>query len=473
MTAPASILVVDDDAPAARLLAEVLTREGYQVTTALSVAEAVAALDGGARFDAALTDLRMPGASGFDLVRELKARDPEAIVLVLTAFGSAQAAGEAIAGGAYDFVSKPVDLNALRLALGRALERRRLEIENRALKVRASFADADPIGGRVVGNSPQMIDIMKQAARVAPTQATVLLTGETGTGKERVARMIHGYSTRAGKTFVAINCGALAEGLLESELFGHVKGAFTGAVTARSGMFREADGGTLFLDEIGDISPALQVRLLRAIQEREIVPVGAETAVPVDVRLIASTRRDLSAMVRAGSFREDLYYRLHVVTLTLPPLRERRQDLPALVEHFLLGQAARLGRGPIGIEPAAQAALLAYDWPGNVRELENVIERAVVLARHDVLSVDDLPEEIRRGPTSPSVPSGGAQASASPPANAATMLPLDEVDRLHVLRVLEAVNGNREEAARILGISRRTLTRMAQRWTLPESRTRG
>jgi two-component system response regulator HydG len=470
MTAPASILVVDDDAPAARLLAEVLTREGYQVTTALSVAEAVAALDGGARFDAALTDLRMPGASGFDLVRELKARDPEAIVLVLTAFGTAQAAGEAIAGGAYDFVSKPVDLNALRLALGRALERRRLEIENRALKVRAK--DADPVGGRVVGNSPQMIDIMKQAARVAPTQATVLLTGETGTGKERVARMIHGYSTRTGKTFVAINCGALAEGLLESELFGHVKGAFTGAVTARSGMFREADGGTLFLDEIGDISPALQVRLLRAIQEREIVPVGAETAVPVDVRLIASTRRDLSAMVRAGSFREDLYYRLHVVTLMLPPLRERRQDLPALVEHFLLGQAARLGRGPIGIEPAAQAALLAYDWPGNVRELENVIERAVVLARHDVLSADDLPEEIRRGPTNLSVPSSGA-GQPSAPADAATMLSLDEVDRLHVLRVLEAVNGNREEAARILGISRRTLTRMAQRWTLPESRTRG
>jgi DNA-binding NtrC family response regulator len=441
-----AILVVDDDAPAARLLAEVLTREGYEVTVALSVAEALAALDGGARFAAALTDLRMPGASGLDLVRELKARDPGAIVLVLTAFGNAQAAAEAIARGAYDFVSKPVDLAQLRLVLARALERRQLEVENRALKRREGGDEG------IVGSSPQMIEVMKQAARVAPTQATVLVTGETGTGKERVARLVHDYSTRASRRFVAVNCGALAEGLLESELFGHVKGAFTGAVAARPGVFREADGGTLFLDEVGDVSPALQVRLLRALQEREIVPVGAETPVPVDVRLIAATRRDLAAMVRAGTFREDLYYRLHVVTLALPPLRERRQDLPALVDHFLRLTAAKLGRGPIGIEPGAQAALLAYDWPGNVRELENVIERAVVLARHDVLSADDLPLEARREP---------------PPAAANTLATLDEVERRHVLRVLEAVGGNREEAARILGISRRTLTRMAQRWTLP------
>ena len=452
------ILVVDDDAAAARLLTEVLTREGYEVTTALSVADAVAELQQGARFDATLTDLRMPGASGLDLVKELKSRDPEAIVLVLTAFGNAQAAAEAIAKGAYDFVSKPVDLAELRLVLGRALERRQLEIENRSLKRGEGEAET----ARIVGQSPAMIEVMKQAARVAPTPATVLITGETGTGKERVARLIHSYSTRAQGRFVAVNCGALAEGLLESELFGHVKGAFTGAVSARPGLFREATGGTLFLDEIGDVSPALQVRLLRAIQEKEIVPVGAETAVPVDVRLVAATRRDLAAMVRSGAFREDLYYRLHVVTLSLPPLRERRQDVPALVDHFLRLTATKLGRGPIGIEPAAQAALLAYDWPGNVRELENVIERAVVMAAHDVLSADDLPAEIRRP--------GAALPTA---VDEGPLLPLEEVDRLHVLRVLAAVSGNREEAARILGISRRTLSRMAQRWTLPDSRTRG
>jgi len=450
------ILVVDDDAAAARLLTEVLTREGYEVTTALSVAEAVKALEDGERFDATLTDLRMPGASGLDLVGELRKRDPAAIVLVLTAFGNAQAAAEAIAKGAYDFVSKPVDLAELRLVLGRALERRQLERENRALK----RGDGEEETVRIVGQSPAIIDVMKQAARVAPTPATVLVTGETGTGKERVARLIHGYSTRTEGRFVAVNCGALAEGLLESELFGHVKGAFTGAVSARPGLFREATGGTLFLDEIGDVSPALQVRLLRAIQEKEIVPVGAETAVPVDVRLIAATRRDLAAMVRAGTFREDLYYRLHVVTLALPPLRERRQDLPALVDHFLRLTAAKLGRGPIGIEPSAQAALLAHDWPGNVRELENVIERAVVMAAHDVLSADDFPAEIRH-------PVREAPREEGP------LETLEEVERLHVLRVLEAVSGNREEAARILGISRRTLSRMAQRWTLPDSKTRG
>jgi two-component system response regulator HydG len=228
-------------------------------------------------------------------------------------------------------------------------------------------------------------------------------------------------------------------------------------VSARPGLFREATGGTLFLDEIGDVSPALQVRLLRAIQEKEIVPVGSETAVPVDVRLIAATRRDLAAMVKSGAFREDLYYRLHVVTLALPPLRERRQDLPALVDHFLRLTAAKLGRGPIGIEPSAQAALLAYDWPGNVRELENVIERAVVMAPHDVLSADDFPLPLAR----------------ETPQDDGPLPSLEEVERRHVLRVLEAVSGNREEAARILGISRRTLSRMAQRWTLPDSKTRG
>jgi len=464
LTQPAHVLVVDDDAAATRLLAEVLAREGYAVTTALSVAEAVAALERGERFDAVLTDLRMPGASGFDLLRELRARDADVIVLVLTAFGSAQAAGEAIAAGAYDFVSKPVDLAQLRLTLARALERRRLAIENHLLRKRVAHEEPGD-APRLVGHSPPMIEVMKTVARVAPTLATVLVTGETGTGKELVARLVHGYSPRASARFVAVNCAALAEGLLESELFGHVKGAFTGAVAARPGLFREADGGTLFLDEIGDISPALQVRLLRALQEREIVPVGAESAIKVDVRLVAATRRDLAALVRSGTFREDLYYRLHVVSLHLPALRAHRQDLPGLVEHFLRTLGTRHARGPIGIDPAAMAAVLAYDWPGNVRELENALERAVVLATHDVLTIEDLPPELRRAPSAASAAETATDAAQPEP-----LLPLEEIERLHVLRVLASVQGNREEAARILGISRRTLTRMAQRWTLPETR---
>jgi len=470
-----NVLLVDDDEAACRLLAEVLERDGYRVASALSVDEALAKLDREGPFDAVLTDLRMPERSGLDLLKRVREREPDALVLVLTAFGDASAAGEAIRAGAYDFVSKPYDIATLRETLARALGRRRLASASRERR----GAPPHPATGSgdhhaLVGHSLAIIDVMKTVARVAATQASVLLLGETGTGKELVARTIHGYSERNGRRFVAVNCSALAEGLLESELFGHVRGAFTGAASSRPGLFREADRGTLFLDEIGDISPALQARLLRALQEHEIVPVGSEAVIKVDARIIAATHRDLAALVRTGKFREDLYYRLNVVTLQLPPLRHRKQDIPLLLDHFLRELTERHGRGPVALDQEAQQRLMAYDWPGNVRELQNVLERALVLAEQDVIGPEHLPVEVR--------PSGESDLQPSPspdhgPAvlepRAGGLLSLEEVERRHVMRVLEATGGSREEASRILGISRRTLTRMVQRWGLPPRRQPG
>ncbi|HZI77584.1 MAG TPA: sigma-54 dependent transcriptional regulator, partial [Gemmatimonadales bacterium] len=281
------------------------------------------------------------------------------------------------------------------------------------------------------------------------------------TGKELVARTVHRYSDRASRRFVTVNCSALAEGLLESELFGHVRGAFTGAANSRPGLFREADKGTLFLDEIGDISPGLQARLLRVLQEQEIVPVGSETPIKVDVRVIAATHRDLPEAVRAGRFREDLYYRLDVVTLRLPPLRERRQDIPLLVDHFLRALSLRHGRGPVAMDSEAQRRLLAYDWPGNIRELQNVLERAVLLAEQGVIGPEHLATNLL--PAAASSPEPETLPSAA-------LRPLEDIEREHVIRVLAATGGNREESSRILGISRRTLTRMIQRWGLPPRR---
>jgi two-component system response regulator HydG len=452
---PARLLLVDDDEAACRLLSEVLEREAYRVVSALSTDEAITKLEEEGPFDAVLTDLRMPRKSGLDLLRTVRGRDPEALVLVLTAFGDAAAAGEAIRAGAYDFISKPYDIQTLRETLDRALGRRRLA-RRRPAASPLGPASEEPEGLALVGHSPAIIEVMKTLARVAPSQATVLVLGETGTGKELVARTIHRWSERASHRFVAVNCSALAEGLLESELFGHVKGAYTGAATARPGLFREADKGTLFLDEIGDISPGLQARLLRALQEHEIVPLGAETPVKVDVRVLAATHRDLPELVRQGRFREDLYYRLDVVTLSLPPLRERRQDIPLLVDHFLRTLSSRHGRGPVAVDPEALRRLLGYDWPGNIRELQNVLERAVLLAEQGVIGPEHLATTVR------------PSAAALPAAPEVTPLRgLEDVEREHVIRVLAATGGNREESSRILGISRRTLTRMIQRWGLP------
>ncbi len=476
----ARLLLVDDDEAACRLLGEVLERERYRVVRALSVPEATARLDDAGPFDAVLTDLRMPGASGLDLLRAVRERDPSAIVLVLTAFGDATTAAEAIRAGAHDFISKPYDIDEVRLTLSRALRRRALP--GRAADARAVAERDDQ--AELIGHSPAIISVMKTVARAAPTQASMLILGETGTGKELVARTVHGFSERAAGKFVAVNCSALAEGLLESELFGHVRGAFTGAAAARPGLFREADRGTLFLDEIGDISPGLQSRLLRVLQEHEIVPVGSETPVRVDVRVIAATHRDLAALVKEGKFREDLYYRLNVVAVSLAPLRERRQDIPLLIDHFLRRLARQHDRGPVAVDSEAQTILLAYDWPGNVRELQNVLERAVVLAEQDVVGPEHLPAELRaaaavaaaaepaRTPLPGSVAAFPLSSAAHvPPSDAsADLVPLADVERRHVLRVLESTGGNRERAARILRISRRTLTRMLQRWELSRPR---
>ena len=466
MTAPpithARLLLVDDDEEACRLLAEVLEREAYEVVPALSADEALTKVADNGPFDAVLTDLRMPGKSGLELLRSLRERDPAALVLVLTAFGDAGAAGEAIRAGAYDFISKPYDLAALRETLARSLGRRRLAGVRRDSGETAEVeSNGRSAGPALVGHSPAIIEVMKTLARVAPSQATVLVLGETGTGKELVARTIHHFSERADRRFVAVNCSALAEGLLESELFGHVRGAFTGAGAARPGLFREADRGTLFLDEIGDISPGLQARLLRALQEHEIVPVGSETPVRVDVRVLAATHRDLPELVRQGRFREDLYYRLNVVTLKLPPLRARPQDIPLLIDHFLRELAARHGRGPVAVDPEAQRRLLSYDWPGNIRELQNVLERAMLLAEQDVIGPEHLPPEVR-APRSAVLASTPAVEPAAGPLRS-----LDEIDREHVLRVLGAMRGNRDDTSRVLGISRRTLSRMILRWNLP------
>ena len=469
----ARLLLVDDDEEACRLLAEVLEREAYEVVPALSADEALAKVEEAGPFDAVLTDLRMPEKSGLDLLRVLRERDPGALVLVLTAFGDANAAGEAIRAGAYDFISKPYDLAALRETLARSLGRRKLAGLRRDGGTEPAVTAGPDGGPALVGHSPAIIEVMKTLARVAPSQATVLLFGETGTGKELVARTLHRFSGRSDQRFVAVNCSALAEGLLESELFGHVRGAFTGAATARPGLFREADHGTLFLDEIGDISPALQARLLRALQEHEIVPVGSETAVRVDVRVLAATHRDLPDLVRQGRFREDLYYRLNVVTLTLPPLRARRQDIPLLIDHFLRELTSRHGRGPVAVDPEAQRRLLAYGWPGNIRELQNVLERAMLLAEQDVIGPEHLTPMVRgaagSAPDSPLAPAGGDPDAGAPAqaGEAERLQSLDEIERRHVLRMLTAMRGNRDETSRVLGISRRTLSRMIQRWNLP------
>ena len=469
----ARLLLVDDDEEACRLLAEVLEREAYEVVPALSADEALAKVEEAGPFDAVLTDLRMPEKSGLDLLKLLRERDPGALVLVLTAFGDATAAGEAIRAGAYDFISKPYDIAALRETLARSLGRRKLAGLRRDGGAEPASPTGPAGGPALVGHSPAIIDVMKTLARVAPSQATVLVFGETGTGKELVARTLHHFSARSDQRFVAVNCSALAEGLLESELFGHVRGAFTGAATARPGLFREADHGTLFLDEIGDISPGLQARLLRALQEHEIVPVGSETAVRVDVRVLAATHRDLPDLVRQGRFREDLYYRLNVVTLTLPPLRARRQDIPLLIDHFLRELTARHGRGPVAVDPEAQRRLLAYEWPGNIRELQNVLERAMLLAEQDVIGPEHLTPLVRGAETAPDAPlvfPAAADPDTGAPADAGVddrLQSLEEVDRRHVLQVLTALRGNRDETSRVLGISRRTLSRMIQRWNLP------
>ena len=443
------VLVVDDDRETCRFMHELLQEAEREIEMAEDPEQALALLEGG-RFDLVVSDINLNAdRSGLDLLRAFKARDPEVEVVLISAFGTLETALEAVQAGAFDFVSKPVDIGQVREVVARALARRARSGEAPA----PAFPVARMAPDGLVGRSGGMLSVYKQIALACASDAPVLVTGETGTGKELVARAIHRHSARAARPFVPVNCGALPEGLLESELFGHVRGAFTGAVADKKGLFEEARNGTIFLDEIGEMSPALQVRLLRTLELGEVRPVGSPRAMKLDVRVIAATHRDLERATREGSFRQDLFFRLHVFAIRVPPLRERREDVPLLVAHFLAAEGARAS-GAASLTAAAVAALAAQDWPGNVRELENTLERLAVEARGRTIDVADLPPAFRE-----------RRASLEEPLFAG--LPsLEEIEKRYLRHVLAEVKGNRSRAAEVLGIDRRTLYRMAERFGL-------
>ena len=443
--APARILVVDDEPLTARALEAMARHFGHAVEIAGSLESAIERL-AQSNFDVVLTDLNLGRGDGLDLLRHVIARTPELPVIVITGYASMDSAMEAIQAGAFDYLAKPPSLASLGAVLERAIAKR---VASQA-QVNAPEPPVAPKFEHIAGRSPQMLDVFKIVARVAPSRTNVLIFGESGTGKELVARALHLRSPRAERRFVPVNVSAIPEGLLESELFGHVRGAFTGAMTTRRGLFEEAHLGTLFLDEIGDLSAPLQAKLLRVLQEHRIKPVGGNEEIGVDVRLVAATHQDLPTLVRAGRFREDLYYRLNVVNIVLPPLRERREDIELLIEHFLHRYGAEQGQVAKTFAPEAMRLMLAYSWPGNVRELANVVERAMVLSTSTVITSESLPESLRT-------------AAAPDPMGSLTFVTLDEMVELYVARVLDHTAGNHTHAARILGISRRTLHRMAAR----------
>ncbi len=439
------ILVVEDEREMRALLEKGLARRGFEPTVLAGAEEAFRLLQS-KDFDTVLTDLRMPGMDGLALCERIVLNRPD-IPVVVTAFGSLETAVAAIRAGAYDFVTRPVDVDALALVLERAVVHRALREEVRRLR-RALGVLGDEHG--MVGESPALRRVYELIDRVADSDTSVLITGESGTGKEVAARALHTRGRRRAGPFVAINCAAMPEALLESELFGHEKGAFTDAKSARTGLFVQANGGTLFLDEVGELPLALQPKLLRALQERRVRPVGGSTEVPFDARIVAATNRDLELAVEEGRFREDLYYRLNVIGLELPPLRARGNDVLLLAQRFLEHFGARGGKRVVGLTPAVAQRLLAYAWPGNVRELQNCIERAVALTNYEQLTVEDLPEHIR------DYRPAAAQVETLDPAELVT---LEEMERRYIQRVLDAVGGSRTLAARTLGVDRKTLYR--------------
>ncbi len=437
-----TVLVVDDEQGIREALSKIFTKEGWEVRQAATGREALSVIRK-RPVNVMITDLRMPGMSGDDLLKAAKALVPELEVVVMTAYGTVENAVDAMKLGAYDFVSKPLKRASVVATVRKALEKAQLVAENRALRARLDQRRERTI----VGHAQALRAVLEVAEQAAASSATVLLLGESGTGKELLANFIHAHSPRRDGPFVPVNCAALPETILESELFGHEKGAFTGAVRAREGRFVEAHGGTLFLDEIADISPTVQVKLLRALQEGEIEPVGGKTR-RVDFRLICATNRDLGEEVRAGRFREDLYYRINVIPLRVPALRDRAEDIPLLAEHFVRRFAAQHGKPITGIESDAVVALAAYGWPGNVRELENAMERAVVLGRREHITVADLPPEVRAG-------GGGNRRLVT----FAVGTPLSEVERRMIMETLEFTGGDKRLAADLLGIATRTIYR--------------
>lgn len=448
------VLVVDDDAAMCEALADGLQRRGYGVHWCTSAPKALE-LAASRPVSVVVADVNMPRVSGLSLCRELVERWAHVPVVLITAFGSFETAVEALRAGAYDFITKPVEVELLALAISRAASHAALRDEVRRLRETRSPARSL---GPIVGDSGPMRRLYELLDRVAGSSATVLVTGESGTGKELVARAIHDRSDRAERPFVAINCAAVPETLIESELFGHVRGAFTDARSDRAGLFARADRGTVFLDEVGELPLPAQAKLLRALQERRILPVGAEREVPIDVRIIAATNRDLEARVAERAFREDLFYRLEVLTVAVPPLRARGGDVLLLAQHFLRQCAGRERPEVTGLSAEAAAALVAYRWPGNVRELRNCIERAVILTAHDRVVVDDLPDRVREV-------TGGLRLEPSDD-DGDGFLSMHEWERRYLLRVLDAFGGNKSEAGRVLGLDRRTIARKLQGYGL-------
>ncbi len=438
------ILVVDDDDSLRRVLQVQLEQDGYSVVSAASAQQAFSLLQLRA-YDLVITDLRMPGLSGIEVLKQVKSQYPETIVIVLTAFGTVETAVEAMKFGAYDFLTKPVHPDELSLVVARALDHLRLVEEVRTLRANLNRKYGFE---NILGHSDALLHVLDVSARAARTNSTVLIRGETGTGKELLARAIHFNSSRKDGPLITINCGAIPRELLESELFGHKKGAFTGAVIDKKGKVEMADGGTLFLDEIGEMPPNLQVKLLRLIQEGEIEKIGSEVGHHVDVRIIAATHRDLQVMIEDGTFREDLYYRLAVIPLVLPPLRERVEDISDLVQCFFAKSQQKNGRPNLVMPPALLPYFVRYRWPGNVRELENAVERVVVLTRDDEVTLHDLPEFLR-------AERAGADALeiGLPPQG----ISLEAVEKELILKALEKCDWNQTHAARYLDISRKTL----------------
>ncbi|WP_447889701.1 sigma 54-interacting transcriptional regulator [Serratia fonticola] len=445
-TSNAHILLVEDDLSHCTILQALINGWGYRVSVAHNGRQALEQVRA-QPFDLILSDVRMAEMDGIAALKAIKSYNPAIPILIMTAYSNVESAVEAIKAGAYDYLTKPLDFDTLQLTLARALEHTSLKSENQDLKQRLRFDQQN-----FIGRSEPMRKLLEMIAMIAPSEATVLISGESGTGKELIARAVHANSLRKERPLVSINCAALSESLLESELFGHEKGAFTGADKRREGRFMEADQGTLFLDEIGEVSPLMQAKLLRAIQEREIQRVGSNQTLSVDVRLIAATNRDLLADVEAGRFRQDLYYRLNVVTVDSPPLRARSEDIPLLAMHFLAKFAERNRKPVKGFTPLAMDMLLKYPWPGNVRELENSVERGVILLSGDFISEKELPLSISQCvDVQPDRQCGQA------------IQPLDQVEKQAILAALEQTSGNKTEAAKQLGITRKTLLAKLQK----------
>ena len=448
-----SVLLVDDERDALDACSQALGKSYARVDTATGPLEALERIRARS-YDAAVVDLKMPQMSGIELLRAIRKIDPDVAVILVTGYASVETAVEAMKEGASDYLAKPFTPDDLRLGVRKAIERQELLRENRELRER--------LGGRgevssLLGVSEKVQEIRRLIARAAVTDATVLIYGETGTGKELVARQLHAESRRAAQPLIAVDCAAIPSELLESEFFGHEKGAFTGAIRRRKGSFELAHGSTLLLDEIGNMGLDLQGKLLRVLQEREIQPVGSERKIPVDVRIVAATNRNLRDAIRAGGFREDLYYRLNVVPLSLPPLRDRKEDIPLLVEHFLDKYGRKLDRRIQHVDPDAMATLMGYGWPGNVRELESAVERAMTLADGPVLGAEAFRHLVWEGERSPKP--AGSKAKPGRDAGETPLPPLDQVERDYILEVLQATRWNRKEASKILGISTVTLWR--------------